>query len=64
VILFNRATEKRTLTAGWGDLGFAPAATVEVRDLWQHKSRGALKGSFRAEVDPHGVVMVRMTPKF
>jgi hypothetical protein len=34
-----------------------------VRDLWAHEDLGVFTGSFVARVDPHDVMMVRLTPE-
>ena len=63
VILFNRGTEARKLTATWQALGLFPAGKAVVRDLWKHADAGTMSEKFAAEVEPHGVVMVTIKPK-
>jgi alpha-galactosidase len=58
--LFNREPSKAKMTALWTDLGIAGAQSV--RDLWRQKELGKFTGEFSASVNPHGVVMVKMTP--
>jgi alpha-galactosidase len=64
VILFNRGTEESAFSARWEDIGLAPAAKARVRDLWQKADVGTFEGRYEAKVAPHGVVMVRVTPRF
>jgi alpha-galactosidase len=35
---------------------------ASVKDLWSKSVKTGVKGSYSAEVAPHGVVMVRITP--
>jgi alpha-galactosidase len=66
LVLFNRenvgASGARKISAEWSAFGADPAEKFEVRDLWQHKSLGVHSGKFEATVQPHGVVMVKLTP--
>ncbi|MDX2023589.1 MAG: glycoside hydrolase family 27 protein [Deltaproteobacteria bacterium] len=63
VILFNRGTEARKLTATWQSLGLFPAGKAVVRDLWTQADVGTMTEKFSAQVEPHGVVMVTIKPK-
>src|SRR5665647_138506 len=60
VALFNRGEVKETVTVNWRQLDMYGKRIV--RDLWRQKDIGEKSGSFSAEVDPHGVVLVKMTP--
>jgi alpha-galactosidase len=64
VILFNRGTEAGDLSVSWEDIGFFPGGKANVRDLWKKADVGSFAGSFKAKVEPHDVVMVRITPQF
>jgi len=35
-----------------------------VRDLWKKDDVGSFTGRHEAKVEPHGVVMVKVTPQF
>ncbi len=35
--------------------------TASVRDLWKHEDLGQFTNQFQASVEPHGVVMIRVT---
>jgi alpha-galactosidase len=59
VSLFNRGGSAATITAAWSDLKLS--GEHKVRDLWQHKDLGPMKGSFSAEVPSHGVVLIRVS---
>ena len=63
VILFNRGTEERTLGVAWEDIGLAPGMKALVRDLWKKADAGSLSGRYEAKVAPHGVVMLKISPK-
>ncbi len=56
--LFNRGPEPARMTAEWSVLGLS--GEHEVRDLWAHASRGKHSDSYSAEVDAHGVVLLRI----
>jgi alpha-galactosidase len=56
--LFNRGPEAARMTAEWSTLGLS--GEHEVRDLWAHANRGKHSGSYAAEVDAHGVVLLRI----
>jgi alpha-galactosidase len=62
VILFNRGTEPSEITARWEDVGLFPGGPALVRDLWKKADIGTFTGSYKATVEPHGVVMIRVMP--
>ena len=64
VVLFNRGSEPAPVAAAWADLGLFPGGKAAVRDLWQHADVGVASGRYEAKVEPHGVVMVKVTPQF
>jgi alpha-galactosidase len=64
VILFNRGTEAGKITIPWEDIGLSPGGKAVVRDLWKKSDLGLFEGRFEAMVEPHDVVMVRVTPEF
>ncbi len=64
VILFNRGTEAGPIAVAWEELGLAPGGKAVVRDLWKKADLGSFAGRFEAKVEPHDVVMVRVTPQF
>lgn len=64
VILFNRGTEAARITARWEDIGLFPGGPAVVRDLWRKADVGTFTASYEAEVEPHGIVMVQVTPTF
>jgi alpha-galactosidase len=61
VVLFNRSGLATAMTVTWNRIGLRPGA-ASVRDLWAHADRGVHTGRFSATVQPHGVVMLRVTP--
>jgi alpha-galactosidase len=58
--LFNRRGEKHEITAHWSDLDIS--GSFRVRDLWRRQDLGDFKGEIASEVEPHGSVMLRLTP--
>ena len=63
VVLLNRGTATSNVTASWSDFGADPSKEAAVRDLWQMKDLGNMKGSVTATVPSHGVAMYRITPE-
>lgn len=61
VILLNRQFDPATITARWRILGIPESQPCHLRDLWLHKDLGVFVESFTAEVEPHGVIMLKMT---
>jgi alpha-galactosidase len=63
VILFNRGSEEASIAAPWEDIGLFPGGKALVRDLWKKADLGSFTGRFEAKVQPHGVVMLKITPQ-
>ena len=63
VVLLNRGTATANITASWSDFGVDTSKEADVRDLWQMKDLGNMKGSVTATVPSHGVVMYKITPE-
>jgi alpha-galactosidase len=59
VILFNRTISPLKIKLEKSDLDMK--GKLKVRDLWNHADKGSLKRSFIAEVDPHGVSMLKIS---
>lgn len=64
VILFNRGSEAAKLAVRWDEIGLFSRGRALVRDLWKKADAGEFTGRYEAEVEPHGVVMLRVTPQF
>jgi alpha-galactosidase len=62
VLLFNRGAASQRVSVVWEDIGYPHHLPAQVRDLWQHKDLGRFEGSFFADVNSHGVVMVTIRP--
>jgi alpha-galactosidase len=60
VILFNRDAQKTKMTLSWEELGFEKDKAATLRDLWLHRDLGEFGGGFSADVDPHGVVVLKV----
>jgi alpha-galactosidase len=59
VILFNKTISPLKIKLKKSDLDMK--GKLKVRDLWKHDDKGSLKRSFIAEVDPHGVSMLKIS---
>lgn len=62
VVLLNRGASAANITAEWSDISLDSNREATVRDLWQMKDIGSMKGSVTAMVGSHGVVMYKITP--
>jgi alpha-galactosidase len=60
VILFNRDSKKAEMKVTWEELGFKNDKAAKVKDLWLHRDLGKFVNGFSAEVDPHGVVVLKV----
>jgi len=60
VILLNRSSETRTLSANFVGLGYSPKARLQVRDLWQHKTLGTFVDHYSVAVPARSAVMLRL----
>ncbi len=60
VALFNRGDAMHKVSVKWTELGVT--GTPKVRDLWAHSERAGAADGFAADVAPHGVVMLRVSP--
>jgi len=62
VVLFSRRTNQPyPIAASFNEVGLS-TSEAKVRDLFEHKDLGIYKNSFRAKVNPSGVIMVKLTP--
>ncbi|HEY4328325.1 MAG TPA: putative Ig domain-containing protein, partial [Phycisphaerae bacterium] len=57
--LFNRGATEAAVTASWSDLKLSGKRAV--RDLWRQKDLGSFEDSFTSPVNPHGVVLVKIS---
>jgi hypothetical protein len=57
--LFNRGAEEAKVAAKFSDLKLTGKQTV--RDLWRQKDLGSFDNAYETSVQPHGVVLVRVT---
>jgi len=62
VVLFNRSSAAKVMSVDWDALQMPAAMKASVKDLWSRAVKKGVKGSYSAEVAPHGVVMIRVTP--
>jgi alpha-galactosidase len=64
VVLLNRGTTSREITATWEDLLITSATAMQVRDVWKHQNIGTAVSNFTALVEPHDIVAIQLTPAF
>jgi alpha-galactosidase len=62
VILLNRGEAPVRVKVTWRELGWQ-GQSASVRDLWLKRDMGSFRESYFAEVAPHGVVMLKLTPR-
>jgi len=62
VALLNRSAEPRSIRLDWSALNLPSYVTLDVRDLWLGKDQLRASGSLTAEVKPHALVMLKLTP--
>lgn len=59
-LLFERGSEPARIAVRWDEIGIrGPCAA---RDLWARKDVGDVGDRYEAEVEPHGVVMLKLRP--
>jgi alpha-galactosidase len=58
--LFNTSAREREVNADWSDLGIRGERTI--RDVCKQKDLGRCGARFRADVSPHGVVLLNLRP--
>lgn len=63
VLLLNRGAAAAAIAVAWPEIGYTDGLASDVRDLWSGKTRRLRDGRFSAMVPPHGVVMVKVTPR-
>ena len=61
VALFNRGEAAAPVEVPLAKLGLS--GTLDVRDLWKRAPRGEATGVVRADVEPHGAVLLKLVPK-
>jgi alpha-galactosidase len=61
VVLFNRGRVEAPMAVSWQELGLAFDAELKVRDLWEKKDLGVVKGTFSTTVPSHDVVMIEVS---
>ncbi len=62
ILMLNRGTTEKEISFQWEEIGYPNHVPAKVRDLWEHKDKGEFKGSYKANVVPHGVVVLRVSP--
>jgi alpha-galactosidase len=63
LVLLNRASMHKTITANWDDIGIQEKSVVEARDLWEHKTlENKFVGNLTATVDARSCKMYILSP--
>jgi alpha-galactosidase len=62
VALLNRGSNSRSIRLDWSALNLPAYVPLDVRDLWLGKNLPRATGSLTAEVAPHAVLMLQVTP--
>jgi alpha-galactosidase len=60
VALLNVTNSSATLDVTLEEIGFKKGVTSSVRDLWNRKNLEPVTDTFKTEVEPHGVVVVKI----
>ena len=60
--LFNKTMTVAPITVAWSDIGLERGRKAKVRDLWKHQDLGEFTDSFKATVESHALVFVKITP--
>ena len=58
--LFNRGDTERVVAINWPSLGLS--GKYHLRDLWRQKNLGQFIDNYNTRVQPHGVVLIRISP--
>ena len=56
--LFNRSAARTRVAVRWSDLDLTGKQAI--RDLWSHRDIGEFEADYGTDVDPHGVVLLRV----
>jgi alpha-galactosidase len=62
VLLFNRGADAADIAFSWEQLGYPAHLKAKLRDVWAHRDLPRRSGTYRATVEPYGVVMLRVEP--
>jgi len=63
VALFNSTKTLAPMEVSLDEIGFKKGAKSSVRDLWNRKELKAIKTTFKTNVEPHGVVIIKIKGK-
>jgi hypothetical protein len=60
VALLNLTTSPANMFVTLDEIGLKKEVAIPVRDLWKRKDIDAIKDTFKTEVEPHGVVVIKI----
>ena len=61
VCFFNTSDKSMVIKVNWSHLSFLQG-TYRVRDLWEKKDLGITDKEFHPNIEPHGVVLLKLSP--
>jgi alpha-galactosidase len=63
VLLFNRGAAPADISFTWAEIGYPPAVTASVHDLWKAQDLGRMQQGYTVKSIPsHGVVLLTVKP--
>ncbi|KAM9968982.1 hypothetical protein ACTFIW_000389 [Dictyostelium discoideum] len=63
IALFNRGDTNSDITITSEMLNLTNHQNYNIRDLWSHTDNGTFSDTFTASVQPHGTVLIKLSPK-
>jgi alpha-galactosidase len=63
VALFNSTINAASMSVSLEEIGFKKGIKSSVRDLWERKDLPTITNAFKADVEPHGVVVIKIKGK-
>jgi len=61
VLIFNQNNSPSQVTISWEEFGFSREASLYVRDLWKHQTKGPITKGLTVTVSPNDVIMLRLS---
>ncbi|KAK5583515.1 hypothetical protein RB653_005111 [Dictyostelium firmibasis] len=63
IAMFNRGDVQSDITITSDMLNLTNHQNFNIRDLWSHTDNGTFSDTFTASVEPHGTIMIKLSPK-
>lgn len=61
VVLFNRSSTKQKMSVNWTELNLPKNFKANVKNLWTKEEMKKVSNNYSADVESHGVVMIRIS---